>query len=78
MKDGLSTLIKIEATQITSRMVFWMHHTVDKIPDKEENKKYSWQKEHLENRTGTKNSYKPNKIKKNSIKKKYDTWKVDY
>ena len=52
-----------------------MHHTTDKIPDKEENKKYSWQKEHLENRTGTKNSYRPIKIRKNSIKKKYDTWK---
>ena len=66
---------KIEPTQITSKWYLWMHHTTDKIPDKEENKKYSWQKEHLENRTGTKNSYRPIKIRKNSIKKKYDTWK---
>ena len=34
-----------------------MHHTVDKIPEK--NKKYSWQKKHAENKTGTKDRYKP-------------------
>ena len=37
---------------------------------------YEWQKPHLENQTGTNNAYKPNKISKNSIKKKYETWKV--
>ena len=64
----------IEATKITSDWYLWIHHTIDKTPD---NKviKYSWQKEHLENQTGTSNSYKPIKIKKNSIKKKYETWK---
>jgi NADH:ubiquinone oxidoreductase subunit len=39
-------------------------------------KKYLWQKDHLENQTGTINSYKPNFISKlNKDKKKYDTWK---
>ena len=33
----------IEATKITSDWYLWMHHTIDKIPDKKENK-YSWQK----------------------------------
>ena len=47
----------------------------DKIPSDNEKKKYSWQKKHVENRTGTKDSYKPTKIKKNSIKKKYEAWK---
>ena len=51
-----------------------MHHTIDIIPDKK-NKKHHWQKEHLENQTGTKNSFKPVKIRKNAIKKKYETWK---
>ena len=46
----------------------------DTIPGIKE-KKFSWQKNHLENQTGTNNSYKPIKIKKNDIKKKYDTWK---
>ena len=66
----------IEATKITSDWYLWMHHTIDKIPDKMDiNKKYSWQKKHSENKTGTAESYKPVKIKKDDIKKKYKTWK---
>jgi NADH dehydrogenase len=65
----------IEATKITSDWYLWMHHTVDKIPDENNTKKYLWQKKHLENQTGTRNSYKPTKIKKNNIQKKYETWK---
>jgi NADH dehydrogenase len=64
----------IEATKITSDWYLWMHHTIDKIPDTKDNK-YSWQKEHLENQTGTSNSFKPIKIRKNNIQKKYETWK---
>ena len=64
----------IEATKITSDWYLWIHHTVDKIPTKDE-KKYSWQKKHKENQTGTDKSFKPVKIRKNDIGKKYDTWK---
>ena len=32
-------------------------------------------KKHVENRTGTKESFKPTKIRKNENKKKYETWK---
>ena len=65
---------KIEATKITSDWYLWIHHTINKIPD---NKiiKYPWQKKHLENQTGTNNSFKPVKIRKNELKKKYETWK---
>ena len=65
----------IEATKITSKWYLWMHHTIDKIPDKTQDNKYSWQKKHLENQTGTKNSFKPVKIRKNTLKKKYESWK---
>ena len=65
----------IEATKITSDWYLWMHHTTDKIPNYKETKKYSWQKKHKENKTGTKDSFKPAKIKKNDIKRKYETWK---
>ena len=51
-----------------------MHHTIDKAPDKKD-KKYSWQKKHLENQTGTSNYHKPVQIKKDNLKKKYETWK---
>jgi NADH:ubiquinone oxidoreductase subunit len=64
----------IEATKITSDWYLWIHHTIDKIPEKND-KKYFWQKKHAENQTGSENSYKPIKIKKNNIKKKYETWK---
>ena len=64
----------IEATKITSDWYLWMHHTIDKIPNIKDTK-YSWQKNHLENQTGTINSYKPVKIRKNVVKKKYESWK---
>ena len=64
----------IEASKITSEWFLWIHRTIDEIPVNK--KKYLWQKEHLENQTGTLNSYKPNHISKiNNLKKKYETWK---
>ena len=65
----------IEATKITSEWYLWIHHTIDNIPDEKKEIKHVWQKKHLENQTGTKNSFKPVKIRKNEIKKKYETWK---
>ena len=64
----------IEATRITSDWYLWIHHTIDKIPN-EKDIKYSWQKKHLENQTGTEKRFKPVKIRKNDIKKRYETWK---
>ena len=64
----------IEATKISSDWYLWMHHTIDKIPDIKETK-FSWQKKHLENQTGTSNSFKPVKIRKKTTEKKYETWK---
>ena len=64
----------VEATKITSEWYLWMHHTIDKIP-KDNETKFLWQKKHEENQTGTVNSFKPVKISKKNIKKKYETWK---
>ena len=64
----------IEASKITSDWFMWMHHTTDKIPTDNE-PKYNWQKKHSENKTGSKNAYKPIKIKKDDKMKKYETWK---
>ena len=50
--------------KITSDWFLWMHHTTDKIPVDKDVKKYKWQKKHLENQTGSMNSFKPVKIKK--------------
>ncbi len=64
----------IEATKITTDWYLWIHHTIDKVPDNQD-KKHPWQKKHLENQTGTNNSFKPVRIKKNDTHKKYETWK---
>ena len=66
---------EIDATKITSNWFLWMHHTTDKIPNDKLEKKYDWQKKHSENKTGTKEKYRSVKIRKNSIQKKYETWK---
>ena len=65
---------KIEATKISSDWFLWIHHTVDKIPDEKIEKKYIWQKEHEENKTGTIEKHKPIKFKKDDVQKKYETW----
>ena len=57
----------IEATKITSDWYLWIHHTIDKIPSMKKENIHG--KKHLENQTGTKNSFKPIKIKKNNLKK---------
>jgi len=65
----------IEASKITSEWFLWMHHTVDEIPNAKK-KRHIWQKDHLENQTGTSSAYRPNKISRlNNLKKKYETWK---
>ena len=66
-------LKEVEATKLPLTG-HWIHHTNDKIPG-ENDKKYIWQKEHSENKTGTSQSYKPVKIKKENNLKKYETWK---
>ena len=66
---------EIDASKITSSWFLWMHHTTDKIPYDKLEKKYDWQKKHSENKTGTKEKYSSVKIRKNSIQKKYETWK---
>ncbi len=63
----------IEASQITADWYLWMHHTVNDVP-KNNKEKHLWQKNHQENKTGTNESYKPNKILKSSKRKKYETW----
>ena len=65
----------VEASKITSEWYLWMHHTINKTQMKKILKNILGKKSHRENKTGTKESYKPIKIKKSEIKKKYETWK---
>ena len=60
-----------------NRLVFMDAPHTDIIPNEDDinKKKYNWQKDHQENQTGTQNSHKPTKIKKEKINKRYETWK---
>ena len=67
---------RIESSKIPPEWHLWIHST--KAPKPENKKKFSWQKSHKENLTGTQSAYKPegsllSKTKKNI--KKYETWK---
>tara|TARA_B100001245_G_scaffold127093_1_gene93814 strand:+ start:118 stop:483 length:366 start_codon:yes stop_codon:yes gene_type:complete len=67
----------VESTKIPPEWHSWIHFIRRNIPS-DDTKKFSWQKQHEENLTGTKKAYKPegslsfDLIKNN---KKYETWK---
>ena len=65
---------EIDASKISNEWYLWIHFTKNKIELNKNSKKYSWQKSHSPNKTGTSEAYHPNK-KNNEIKKKYSTWK---
>ena len=64
---------EIDASKIPVEWYSWIHFTPNKIEKNHDFKKYSWQKPHKPNLTGTKDSYYPNKNKDVS-KKKYKSW----
>ena len=67
----------IESTKIPPEWHAWIHFTSINIPI-DSKKKYSWQKEHQENLTGTINAHKPEGLlssSKTKNMKKYETWK---
>jgi len=62
-----------EPSKIPAEWHGWIHYSWDMTPVNLNTKKYSWQKIHLPNLTGTKNAHSP----KNSIiisKKPYQSW----
>jgi NADH:ubiquinone oxidoreductase subunit len=68
----------IESSKIPPEWHQWIHYMCQNKPP-ENSTKYSWQKKHEENLTGTSKTYRPegslvNNSKKNI--KKYDTWNV--
>tara|TARA_Y100001970_G_scaffold293933_1_gene444773 strand:+ start:4445 stop:4801 length:357 start_codon:yes stop_codon:yes gene_type:complete len=67
---------EINASKITADWYSWIHNISNNTPKEKDTKKFSWQKPHKDNKTGTKDSFKPNKISKDDKKfKKYESWK---
>ena len=66
----------VEASTIPPNWYSWIHFTNNKLPNSNQ-KKYSWEKRHVANLTGTNSAYRPKKIIESKIiKRKYETWKV--
>jgi len=68
----------VEASKIPPEWHSWIHFITRNKPA-DYIKKFSWQKEHQENLTGTKKAYKPDGSLSANLKKrvqKYETWKV--
>ena len=68
---------EIDASKIPPEWHSWIHFLTKNIPT-DEIKKFSWQKQHVENLTGTSKAHKPEGSLSIEIKKsmkKYETWK---
>ena len=68
---------KVESSKIPPEWHLWMHFLTQKKPSENINK-YTWQKKHEENLTGTIKAYKPEGSLRSDSKKnmkKYETWK---
>tara|TARA_B110000116_G_scaffold266916_1_gene278427 strand:- start:913 stop:1266 length:354 start_codon:yes stop_codon:yes gene_type:complete len=70
---------EIEASKIPSHWHAWLHKSID-IPPINYFHKYSWQKDHEQNMTGTDNAYYPSShplskdYKFDEVKSEYDSW----
>ena len=67
----------VESSKIPAEWHLWIHFLTKNIPSDNPNK-FSWQKKHEENLTGTSRAFKPEgTLSSDSIKnmKKYETWK---
>jgi NADH dehydrogenase len=68
----------VESSKIPPEWHLWIHFLTRNVPVNNM-RKFSWQKEHEENFTGTNKAYKPdgslsNDAKKNN--KRYENWKI--
>ena len=67
----------IESSKIPPEWHSWIHFLTEKKPSNNV-KKFSWQKNHKQNMSGTKDAYKPDGSLASNFKKnikKYETWK---
>ena len=67
----------VESTKIPPEWHLWIHFLTNYIPSKNINR-FEWQKEHVENLSGTERAFRPegslNSDKKKNMKK-YESWK---
>ena len=64
---------EIDASKIPTDWYSWIHHTPNVLENNQNPNKFTWQKPHKPNLTGTKEAYYPNKDK-DEPEKKYKSW----
>jgi NADH dehydrogenase len=74
-KDGKRFVVYkgiAEPSKIPAQWHSWIHYSCNILPVNIKTDKFSWQKIHLPNLTGTKNAYSPKKYAQKT--KKYQSW----
>ncbi|MBM3589792.1 MAG: NADH:ubiquinone oxidoreductase [Alphaproteobacteria bacterium] len=66
-----------EPTKIPSEWHVWIHYLTNQAPVQINTNKYSWQKIHIPNLTGTKNAYSPEKTSSNKTSLHYEPWEAN-
>jgi NADH:ubiquinone oxidoreductase subunit len=64
-----------EPSKIPAEWHGWMHYSTNTPPINMDTHKFSWQKIHLPNLTGTKNSYSPRNSEVRKTNSQYEAWK---
>lgn len=64
-----------EPSKIPAEWHGWIHYTTDLAPVKINTHKFSWQKIHLPNLTGTKGAYSPKNSTVKNTSAAYEAWK---
>ncbi len=67
-----------EPSKVPAEWFGWLHHSTSVIPLNIDTHKFSWQKIHLPNLTGTKNSYSPRKSTKQKTSSQYQAWNPNH
>jgi len=63
-----------EPSKIPSEWHVWIHYLTDQSPNQGNNPRYSWQKIHTPNLTGTANAYSPANSSIKKIEEPYEAW----
>jgi NADH:ubiquinone oxidoreductase subunit len=64
-----------EPSKIPAEWHGWIHYTSNNAPVEINTHRFSWQKAHLPNLTGTTNSYSPKKSAVKNTSSEYESWK---
>lgn len=64
-----------ESSKVPAKWHGWLHYTNDDVPSNDGTKKYSWQKIHIPNLTGTLNAHDPKKRESSQTSTNYQSWK---